>query len=75
MRLSEKEIDFLEENIPDLVGTATQQAFWQTLASGNNVIIAEDGQLLKVFPDGKREVIKNIGKPKKVKVGQKILIC
>lgn len=75
MRLSEKEIDFLEENIPDLVGTATKQAFWQTLASGNHVIIAEDGQLLKVFPDGKREVIKNIGKPKKVKVGQKILIC
>jgi hypothetical protein len=49
-----------------LAETATQQAYWQTLASGDKVMIAEDGFLIKVSPDGSRKVVKEIGKPVKV---------
>ncbi|MCU0470014.1 MAG: hypothetical protein MUF58_15575 [Arcicella sp.] len=64
--LNENEIDYLEQQIPILAETATKQAFWQTLASGDSVIIAKDGELIEVFPDGTRKVIKNIEKPIKV---------
>ena len=36
------------------------------LASGDKVIIAENGFLVEVFPDGSRKVLKEIGKPVKV---------
>ncbi len=64
--LNEKELNYLEQQIPLLAETATQQAFWQTLASGDKVIIAENGQLIEISPDGSREVVKEIEKPTKV---------
>jgi hypothetical protein len=64
--LTEQELDFLEQQIPILAETATKQAYWQTLASGDKVMIAEDGFLIEVSPDGSREMIKKIGKPIKV---------
>ena len=64
--LTEKELDFLEQQIPVLAETATKQAYWQTLASGDSVMIAENGQLIEVSPDGSRKVLKEIGKPVKV---------
>jgi hypothetical protein len=64
--LTEQELDFLEQQIPILAETATKQAYWQTLASGDKVMIAENGQLIEVSPDGSREVVKEIGKPIKV---------
>ncbi len=64
--LTEKELDFLEQQIPALAETATKQAYWQTLASGDSVMIAENGQLIEVSPDGNRKVVKEIGKPVKV---------
>ena len=64
--LSEQELDYLEQQIPFLAETATKQAYWQTLASGDKVIIAENGQLIEVSPNGNRRVLKEIGKPVKV---------
>lgn len=64
--LSEQELDYLEQQIPLLAETATKQAYWQTLASGDKVIIAENGQLIEVSPNGNRRVLKEIGKPVKV---------
>ena len=64
--LTEKELDFLEQQIPVLAETATKQAYWQTLASGDSVMIAENGQLIEISPDGSRKVLKEIGKPVKV---------
>jgi hypothetical protein len=74
MELNEKELNFLEEHLPELMGTATKQAFWQTLASGSSVLIAEDGQLLRVFPDGTKEFVKNIEKPQSSMIGEKIML-
>ena len=64
--LTEQELDFLEQQIPILAETAFQQAYWQTLSSGNKVMIAENGFLIEVSPDGSWKVVKEIGKPIKV---------
>jgi hypothetical protein len=64
--LNEEELNYLEQQIPILAETAIQQAFWQTLASGDNVIIAENGQLIEISPDGTRKVLKEIKKPSKM---------
>ena len=72
MALSEKEISYLEEQIPQLAEYATKQAYWQTLASGYSVMIADDGKLIEVSPDGSRKFIKEIAKP--VRVEQQVFI-
>ena len=64
--LTDQELDFLEQQIPILVEMAMQQAYWQTLASGDKVMIAENGFLVEVSPDGSRRIVKEIGKPVKV---------
>lgn len=63
MALTEKEIDYLEQQIPELAELATRQAFWQTLASGDSVLIAEDGFLIEIRPDGSRTIVGEIEKP------------
>ena len=64
--MTEKELNYLEQQIPIVAETATKQAYWQTLAAGDNVMIAENGQLIEVFPDGTRKFFKEIGKPVKM---------
>ena len=64
--LTDKELDFLEQQIPILAETALQQAYWQALTLGDKVMIAEKGFLVEVSPDGSRRVMKEIGKPVKV---------
>ncbi len=60
MKLTDKEIDYLEAHIPELAQAAVTQAYWNTLASGNSVLIAEHGALVEVFPDGMRKFIKKL---------------
>jgi hypothetical protein len=74
MELNEKMIDFLEEHLPELMATATKQAYWQTLASGQSVLIAEDGKLIRVFPDGTKEFVKDIAKPQSATIGETIML-
>lgn len=50
--LTEQALDFLEQQIPILAETAFQQAYWQTLSSSDKVMIAENGFLIEVSPDG-----------------------
>lgn len=64
MELSEKALDYLEEQIPVLAEMALKKAYWQALASGDSVLIAEEGQLIEVDPDGTRTVLKTIAKPR-----------
>ena len=64
--LTDQELDFLEQQIPILAETAFHQAYWQTLSSGDKVMIAENGFLIEFAPDRSREVVKEIGKPIKV---------
>lgn len=72
MGLSEKAIDYLEEHIPELAEIAFKQAYWAALASGSSVLISENGNLVEVFPDGKREFKKKLHPWIPVKPGQKL---
>ena len=60
MELTEKEIDYLEQFIPEWAEIATRRAYWQALASGYSVMISENGAIVEVFPDGTRKFIKAI---------------
>ncbi len=74
MALNDKMLDYLEAHFPELMATATKQAYWQTLASGQSVLIAEDGKLIEVFPDGTKKIIKEIGQPSSATIGEKIML-
>jgi hypothetical protein len=74
MELSEQAIDYIEAHLPELMATATKQAYWQTLASGHSVLIAENGKLLRVQPDGTKECIEELELPIKVEKGSRITI-
>ncbi len=58
MKLTEKEIQNLEKEIPNLADTAFRQAYFNALSSGSSVLIVENNELVEVFPDGSRKVIK-----------------
>ncbi len=74
MELSEQAIDYIEAHLPGLMATATKQAYWQTLQSGNSALIAENGLLVEVFPDGTKKTIKEIGKPQPSSLGKSFTI-
>ncbi|HEV7349260.1 hypothetical protein [Telluribacter sp.] len=60
MKLTEKELNFLEEQIPAMTEQATQIAYYTTLANGHSVVIAEGGHLVEVFPDGTKKIRKKL---------------
>ena len=70
--IKEKELDFLEEHIPELAKSAIRQAYWNALASGKSVLESIDGVIYEIFPDGTKKVIKKLKPGMKVKVGQKL---
>ena len=70
MALSEEEISFLEEHIPELAYVAFKQAYWAALASGSSVLISDRGNLVEVFPDGKHKFIKQLPPATPVMRGQ-----
>ena len=57
MQISEKALDYLESNIPELALAAVKQAYWQALASGSSVLISKDDCIVEVFPDGTTQII------------------
>ena len=72
--LTDKEIDYLEQQFPELFAAAVTQAYWDALASGSSVLVSENGVLKENFPDGSSKIIKE-GKPWiKVQKGQVIKI-
>jgi len=74
MTLSEDAINYLEEHIPELAKAAFTQAYWAALASGSSVLMSENGNLVEIFPDGKRKIIKPLPPSTKVTIGQKLKI-
>lgn len=66
MKLTEEAMTYLEERIPELAENATNRAFLETLAAGETVMIAEFGNIVEVFPNGTRKIIKKIGSPRTV---------
>jgi hypothetical protein len=67
--LSGDEYEALEESFPKLSGLAFKRAFEQTLAAGQSAVIASDGIILEVFPDGRRVPIGTVKKAIPVEVG------
>lgn len=74
MELSEEALDYLEEHIPEMIELALKQAYWAALASGSSVLTSEGGNLVEVFPDGKRKFIKKLPPSIPVIKGQKLQI-
>jgi hypothetical protein len=62
MKLSDKAIDYLETQIPELAELALKKAYWQTLASGNSVTVLENDEIVEISPEGTRKVIKKINR-------------
>ncbi len=60
MALNEKEMTFLEAYIPELTEKATQRAYFEALSAGHSVVISEGDQIIEVFPDGIRKVVKQL---------------
>jgi hypothetical protein len=69
--LNEKTMSFLEKRIPELAEGAVKKAYCKTLASGNRVVEAINGQLVESRPDGTRTVLKAIPRPIAVQPGQR----
>jgi len=70
----EQALQELEEKFPSLSGAAFSAAYKKTIESGNSVLIAEEGYIYEVFPDGTRKKIKKIELPTRVEPGKPIQI-
>lgn len=69
--MQEREIQYLEEHIPELAESAVTQAYWQSLAAGNSVLESENGIIYERFPDGSSKIVKKIEPPTAVAIGAK----
>lgn len=67
--MTEAELDFQEQAIPRLASAAFTAAFWHALAAGQEVVVARDGKLIKIYPDGREEFLKDIEKRISVRPG------
>jgi hypothetical protein len=67
--MQEREIQYLEEHIPELAESAVTQAYWQSLAAGNSVLESENGIIYERFPDGSSQMVKEIEPPTSVAIG------
>lgn len=56
-------IDYLEKHIPELAELAGTQAYWASLAAGNEVLVIEDGAIFRISPDGTRTFVQNTEPP------------
>ncbi len=53
-------IDYLEQAIPELASAAVTQAYYASLAAGNDVMVVENGAIYEVSPDGRRTYVKAV---------------
>lgn len=72
--LKEKEIQNLEEQFPYIAETSVKQAYFNALASGNSVLVVENGELVEIFPSGEKKVIRKIEPHILVKKGTQLKI-
>ena len=59
-RLSEAELDFLEQQIPALAAAAVTVAYYEALARGDSVLQVEGDELIEQFPDGTKRFVKKL---------------
>ena len=72
--MSESDIQALESQFPPLSGQAFADARERVLASGQSVLQSENGIIWRVFPDGRREQVKEIEPPTSATPGDKLTI-
>lgn len=70
----DRNIDYLEMQIPDLSAAAVDVAYWQALATGQTVLVSDEGGIFQVFPDGTRKLIKTMDRPVSVPLGTRMVI-
>lgn len=71
---SEQTLDYLEQQIPSLSAAAVDVAYWQALASGDEVLVSGEGGIYEVFPDGTKKLVKSLEEPLSVPVGTQVEI-
>lgn len=67
--MSDQEIQTLESQFPALSGQAFAAARQRVLASGQSVLQTEGAFVFRVFPDGRKEMVKRIEPATPVKPG------
>ena len=72
--MSDHDIQVLESLFPTLSGQAFAPASAQVLASGQSVLQSEGAFVYRVFPGGRKEVVKQIEPPTQVKPGTVYMI-
>ncbi len=58
--MSDRDIQQLESEFPSLSGRAFAAARQSVLASGQSVLQTEGAFVVRVYPDGRKEVVKQI---------------
>ena len=61
--MSDQEIQQLENQFPSLSKQAFADARREALEAGHSVMESEGSYLYRVFPDGKKEIVKEIAAP------------
>jgi hypothetical protein len=74
MAASEKELDHLEQQIPQLSAAAVNVAYWQALASGQRVLVSDDDGIYEVFADGTRKLVRRLNAPLSAPAGTRVRI-
>ena len=67
--MSDHEIQLLESQFPAISGQAFAAARERVLASGQSVLQSEGAYVIREFPDGRKEVVKEIAPTIRVKSG------
>jgi len=67
--MSDDDIQVLESRFPALSGQAFASESQRVLASGQSVLQSEGGVICRVFPNGRKEVVKEIEPPTRVTPG------
>lgn len=74
MLRAKKKIRKLEKSFLARSGSAFAAAYKQSLASGQSVVISDQGSLYQISPDGSRKLLKQIQPPTPVRRGLKVTI-
>ena len=69
---TDKEIDFLEKYIPELAECAMKKAYYNTSCNGIPVLESKGNKIIKTYPDGREEFVKNVSPSVKVSKKMKI---
>ncbi|MHC8354511.1 hypothetical protein ACYZTL_04540 [Pseudomonas sp. LB3P81] len=73
-KLSDKEMDALERQIPDLAQIATKTAYARALLVSDSVLRVDSGDLVWISLDGSKTVVAKAKPRRKVKVGEVITV-